>query len=95
MINEMAIRKHVDWNWEKMVGYVDIGAGVSENTAPYATEALVFMAVAVNSSWKVPVGYSLVHALSGKEKANLVRQCLLKLSDIGIKVISMTCDAPA
>ena len=54
----------------------------------------MFIAVAVNGSWKVPVGYFLVHVLKGVERANLVRLCLLKLSDIGVKVISLTCDDP-
>ena len=42
MIDKMAIRKHVDWDGKKMVAYVYIGISVSDNTAPYATEALVF-----------------------------------------------------
>ena len=52
------------------------------------------MAVAVTGSWKVLVCCFLVHALKGAERANLVRQCLLKLSDIGVMVISLTCDGP-
>ena len=34
MIDEMAIRKHVDWDGEKFSGYVDIGTGVVDDSLP-------------------------------------------------------------
>ena len=33
--------------------------------------------------------------MSGKEKANLITICLQKLHDVGVKVVSLTCDGPA
>ena len=33
--------------------------------------------------------------LTGVEKANLVLTCLKKLSDVGLKVRSLTCDGPS
>jgi hypothetical protein len=49
------------------VGFVDLGTEAScDDNAPEATNALVFMAVALNSSWKIPVGYFLITSLSGK-----------------------------
>ena len=58
-----------------MFGYVKTGNGISDETGPEAIEVLVFKAVAVNGSWKVPVGYFPVHALKGVERANyLVRR---------------------
>ena len=72
MIDEMAIRKHVDWDGEKFRGYVDIGTGVVDDSLPEAKDALVFMVVCINGSWKVPCGYFLIDALTNAEKANLV-----------------------
>jgi hypothetical protein len=37
-----------------------------DDNATEATNALVFMAVALNSSWKLPLAYFLVTSLSGK-----------------------------
>jgi hypothetical protein len=37
-----------------------------------AKNALVFMAVSLNGSWKVPLGYFLIRSLSGSERANLL-----------------------
>ena len=95
MLDEMAIKKHVEWNGERMLGYVDMGTGINDDTAPLATEALVFMVVCVDSHWKVPVGYFLIKGLSGAERANLVRQCIMKLTEIGVKIVSITCDGPS
>ena len=95
MIDEMAIRKHVDWDGAKFRGYVDIGTGVVDDFLPEAKDALVFMVVCINGSWKVPYDYFLIDGLSSAEKANLITSCLEKLYDVSIKVSSFTCDGPA
>ena len=95
MLDEMAIRKHVEWDGNKFCGFVDIGTGINDDSLPAATEALVLMVVSMNSSWKVPCGYFLIDGLTGKEKANLVTTCLEKLHDVGVKVASLTCDGPS
>ena len=96
MLDEMAIRKHMkDWDGEKFRGYVDIGTGVVDDSLSEAKDALVFMVVCINGSWKVPYGYFLIDGLSSAEKANLITSCLEKLYDVGVKVASITCDGPA
>lgn len=95
MLDEMSIKKHVEWNGEKMVGFVDIGTGITDESSPIATDALVFMAVCVNGSWKVPIGYFLINGLNGSERANLVIKCIQMLNDVGVIVISLTCDGPS
>lgn len=96
LVDEMAIRKEMEWNGHKYVGFVDIGSDVNdEKSMPSASHALVFMVVCTNGSWKVPVGYFLIDKLNGSERANLVKQCIRKLHDVGITVISLTCDGPA
>jgi len=56
--------------------------------------ALVLMIVALNSNWKIPCGYFFIAGMSGEERANLIRQCLLKLHDVGVLVASVTRDGP-
>ena len=75
MLDEMSIRKHVQWDSkaEKYCGFVDLGTDIDDDLLPEAPEALVFMAVSVNSNWKVPCGYFLVNGLTGEEKANLTK----------------------
>ena len=95
MLDEMAIKKHISWDGKKYKGYVDLGNGIKDDSLPVAGDALVFMVVAIDESWKVPCGYFFIDGLSGAERANLVNVCLQRLSDAGIKVISLTCDGPS
>ena len=66
-----------------------------DDSTPHAKEALVFMVVCVNSSWKIPCAYFLIDGLSGSERANLIKICIQRLSDIEVRVISVTCDGPS
>ena len=80
MLDEMAIRKHISWDGKRFRGYVDLGNGSKgDDTDPVAKDALVLMAVCVNSSWKIPCGNFFVDGLSCSERANLVKTCIKKL----------------
>ena len=59
MLDEMAIKKNVSWDGTR---YVDIGSNETDDddSLPVAKDALVFMVVAINSSWKVPIAYFLL-----------------------------------
>ena len=96
MMDEMAIRKHIAWDGKRFRGFVDLGNDVDDDdSAPVAKDALVFMVVNINGTWKVPCGYFLIDGLEGQERANLVRLCIQRLTDTGIKVVSLTCDGPS
>lgn len=97
MFDEMAIRKHIEWDRHKLTyrGYVDMGTGLDHDTLPVAKEALVFMLVALDGSWKIPIGYFLLDGIGGHEKASLVKDCLSVLSENGAEVVSLTFDGTA
>ena len=96
MLDEMAIKKHVSWDGKRYRGYVDLGNGVEDDdSSPVAKDALVLMVVSVNGAWKIPCGYFFVDGLSGLERANLVKVCIHRLHDVGVIVVSLTCDGPA
>ena len=67
-LDEMSIRKHVEWDGNRMRGYVDLGTGIGDDLLPEATDALVFMVVCANASWKIPYGYFLMNGLTGEGK---------------------------
>ncbi|CAL4131383.1 unnamed protein product, partial [Meganyctiphanes norvegica] len=75
MLDEMAIRKHGSFDGERIRGYVDLGNDVDDDSLPHAKDALVFMVVCVNSSWKVPCAYYFIDGLGGSERANLIKIC--------------------
>lgn len=95
VMDEMAIRRQVEWNGSKLTGLVDIGTDMDDDTLPEAKEALIFMLVCINGAWKVPVGYFLLNGLTGTEKAGLVRKCLEFLHESGVVVTSFKFDGAA
>lgn len=95
IMDEMAIKKHVEWNGKKQVGYINYGVDMDSDALPEATEAIVFLVVAVNCRWKLPVAYFLITRLNASEKANLVKGCLSILHNAGVIVTSVTFDGAA
>jgi hypothetical protein len=53
------------------------------------------MVVAVDNSWKLPIGYFFIAHLNSEEKAQLVNMALKKLFDISVQTKSITCDGPS
>ena len=96
MIYEMAIHTHGEWDGQTYCWFVDLGTGIDYNDSlPIAKDALVFMVVAVNSTWKNAYAYFLVNGLSGIEYATLIKICPRKVLEVGVTVISLTCDGPS
>lgn len=92
IIDEMAIRKKIEWDGQKYHGFVDGGTGLESDCLEEATQALVFMLVSINDSWKLPVAYFLITGMSGEQKSALVMQCLEKVHETNIDVVSLTFD---
>lgn len=92
VMDEMAIKQHIQWDGSKQVGYINYGNKMKGETLPAAKEAIVFLLVALNCRWKVPVAYFLINSLNGQEKANLINGCLLMLHKIGVIITSITFD---
>ena len=92
MMDEICIRKHVEWDGKRSYGFVNYGTGFDDDSVGVAKEAFVLMLVAVNGHWKLPVGYFLTDGLDAKEKANIITECLIKVYTTGIRVVSLTFD---
>ena len=94
-MDEMSIKKLMQWDGNRFRGFVDLGTGLTDSDSlPQAREVLVFMVVGVNFHWKIPCGYFFIDGLSGVERASLVTLWLKKMHDVGVRVVSLTCDAP-
>ena len=95
MLDEMAIKKEVTWDGKQFRGYVDLGNDVQDPSLPHAKEVLVFMVCCVNSNWKIPCAYFFVNGLTAVERSNLIKVCIARLNETGVRVISVTCDGPS
>lgn len=95
MFDEMNIRKHSQWDSAKkqFLGHINAGDEENfENCSPLAKEALVFMVSGVGIDFKIPIGYFLSTGLCGAEKAALIYEAIMKLTDIGVTVAATTSD---
>lgn len=62
IFDEMAIRQHIEYDGTNYYGYVDFGNNIQNDSMHVAKEALVFMVVAINNSWKLHVGYFFINS---------------------------------
>lgn len=93
VFDEMHIMQHIDWDGENSHGFVDIGDG--GNSDIVATQILVFLAVCVNQSWKIPLGLFPIASLNAEQKANMTTLCVRALLDCGVEVLGITFDGAA
>lgn len=63
-MDEMAIRKHVEWDGTTYHGCINFGSVIKNETLDEATECYVLMAVGINASWKIQVGYFFCNHLN-------------------------------
>lgn len=90
MIDETDIFYRDEYAEGKFHGHVDLG----DDDMPADEEAraaMVLMAVSVNQSWAVPVAYFLINHLSNEDIANIISNCLHRLSEIEVTVIALSC----
>jgi Transposase protein len=89
-VDEMAIKRHVAWDKHagKFIGHVSFGKSLDD----LATKVIVFLATAINGSWKIPVGYFFTNGLDHLKRAKLLEGCLFFMKDIEAEIGSVTFD---
>ncbi|XP_010013657.1 PREDICTED: DNA transposase THAP9 [Nestor notabilis] len=93
MAQDMSLQKQREWDLQTqcLTGFVDLGAGILDaDEAPLASEAIILMAVGISSPWAAPLGYFFVNSTTGYLLAQLLRQAINKLNNIGIRVLAVT-----
>ncbi|XP_065545240.1 DNA transposase THAP9 isoform X3 [Lathamus discolor] len=98
MVQDMSLQKQREWDPQTqcLTGFVDLGAGILDaDEAPLASEAIILMAVGTSSPWAAPLGYFFVNSTTGYLLAQLLRQAINKLNNIGVRVLAVTSGASA
>ncbi|XP_041473211.1 uncharacterized protein LOC121422318 isoform X1 [Lytechinus variegatus] len=98
MLDAMSIKKQIQYDKINDVnnGFTSIGNAKCEGETPTpATQALVFMIVAMNCHIKLTVGYFFINKLSASLQAALIQECLIRLYENGIQVDAIVCDGAA
>lgn len=92
VIDEISIRKHIQWDGKKFHGYVSYGIDLEDDNNAVCKEAFVLLAVCINARWKLPLGYFFTDGLSGEQKSTLVSQCVNLVIETGAEIVSLTFD---
>ncbi|XP_059474657.1 uncharacterized protein LOC132196191 isoform X1 [Neocloeon triangulifer] len=97
LLDDMGLKAQVEYNGKKVMGYVDMGnvGKKSKDDKAQAKNALNFMIVAYNTRLIMPCGYFFIDSLSGKERAELLKECIVKLENLGVQIESVTFDGAA
>ena len=74
-------------------GHVDFGDG--NESEEEATHALVFMVVALNGSWKLPIAHFFTTSINGEDQANLISIAISLLNETKVVITNITCDNAA
>jgi len=92
-LDEISIKPSAEFVNGENYGFA-YGGPQESNTdgQPLASHILTFMIVALNSSWKLPIGYFPIHSFSGTERGTLLETCLQLLHETGVIVESVTFD---
>lgn len=73
---------------------MDYGHNIDNDSAEEASQALVVLITCINGRWKIPIGYFLITSLTGELKGIIVNTALKLCDDVGVKIVSITCDGP-
>jgi len=97
VIDGMSLKTNLQWNLSqmRMDGLVDLGLGPGEgdeDEGGMATEAIVFLTVGLLGHWKAPVAYFLCNKLSADVQGELVQQCIIELTSVGLSVEAVVMD---
>lgn len=60
-----------------------------------ANQCLVFLVNNINGSWKLPIAYFFITSLTTEQKCELFKMCLQKCEEVGINIVSVTCNGSA
>ena len=88
----MAIKKDYTTVGNTVWGYVSIGKDMEQETL--TSNVFVILVTALNASWKIAVGYFFIESLSGRDRANIINEALIRLHENNTQITSVTCDGP-
>lgn len=92
--DEMSIRRHVEWSdaEKRFIGRVDYGFNVKNDRLPVAKNAIAFMISGINRKFLLPIAFFFIDSLNAAERKHLFLEILTALTEIGVRLISVTFD---
>ena len=94
IVDAMAFHKGTMWDqmWKQYVGTVNYGTAVLEPPEQLATEALVLMISSLTGHFKHPVAYVFQDKCTTSVQAQIIKDCISLLHEVGMKVCAFVFD---
>lgn len=94
MLDGVYIRQQSQWDnaGKKFLGHNMVRNECDSASLPLATQALVFMVCGIENDFKIPIGYFMNNGANYNEIADMETEAMYRLSQIGIRVASLTYD---
>lgn len=94
VFDEMYIQRYIMWcrSTNRFIGLISRGTTKEKEEFDLATNAIVFMACGVNAKFEQPVAYHFIQQLNYIDRANLIKEIIEEISELGIKVVNITFD---
>lgn len=93
IFDEMKIQKGLEYSkyLDQIEGFEDLGNFGRSNK--FGTQAMVFLARGIYSSWKMPLAYFICgSSMKHNVLQNLIKSTITKVMDAGLKVVAIVCD---
>jgi hypothetical protein len=89
MLDGMKLKEHLHYNKfnDSLVGLIG-----DSSSSGQPNEALVFMVVGLCGNWKQSIGYFLIRGISASKQASLIKEAIVLLHEINVRVVSLTMD---
>lgn len=94
IFDEMSIRKHLQWSdsRKEFLGSINYGFRATGEDLPLAKNVIVFMINGINVNFNMPVAFYFIDSLTAIEKANLLREIIIAITTLDVRVLSITFD---
>lgn len=94
ILDEMAIRKHLQWSdsRKKFLGHISYGFRPDIAAVPVATNVIAFMVNGVNVEFNFPIAYYFITTLTADEKIALLKDIVTEIRNCGVRVLNITFD---
>lgn len=93
--DEMYIRQHMQWchSSKIMLGLPTVGDNSNGmEDADLAKQVIVYMLNVIDERFQIPIAYHLITSLNGYDRAELLKEIIGKLTNIGVTIINVAFD---
>lgn len=97
VFDEMSLKKLMEWcpKTESYFGLMHESENDVSDELPMITDVIVFMVCGVNELFKMPISFHFIQSLNASERAKLVKELIVEITEAEIEISNLTFDGLA